>query len=304
MKVLFRIGADWQKRFGIGDVSALIHASILKSKEEDYDSCFEWPLKITYNDDYKLGKYVRCPKTNILPIEFITRDKVNLRDYDKIIDFCEDDYLYKGCRSIYENKKKYPPGASCHADFYGYPNRYLDNTGKSPVLNIPKDNVEFPYILFHFRNIQNYGIEKNYTPKTFLNILNLIKEEVGNRYQLWKCGEPQRILDKKFDYISPHQAEDDFGKFFKMVNNSSLMVGGKSGPLMYAMMFGTPYIKMDMMKLRDNGEYPSDTNKGWKSVGGYGENFFSWIDKNTRLDLWRNEDLDTQKIREFIKRWI
>ena len=303
-KVLFRIGTDFQKHMGSGDIGIIIQVVVMKSKEEGYNDVYlEWPLRITYNDECKQNKYVLCPKTSIFPIKFIKRRNVRLEDYDKIIDFTNPNYLYEGCRPIYENGKRYPPGASMYQDYYSYRNMYFYKTGEHPEIHIEKDKLIKPYILFHTRNIKVYSTDRNTNENYFKFIYNIVKEEVGDKYEFWKCGEPIETIDKLFDFVAPYYARTNFDNFFRLINNSSMFLSGASGPAQYAWMFGIPNLYMDIPRLRDG--QPTDiTEESWKKQGGFGKTFWDWVDKEKLFILWRDNELEEEPVRMFIRKHL
>jgi hypothetical protein len=207
-----------------GEVSPFFQAAYFRGKDlgyEDDEIYFEWPLRVACDSLAKQGDYVVCPKESIFPFHFIEKKDVNLEEYETIIDFLERDSFFEGSMPIQENKV-HTLGQRNYVSPYEYLNRRWYNMDERSVFNIPKDNLEKPYILFHYREA-DWSLYRNVDPRTTRKLLEVIKERYGDKYLYYKTGETQRILDRLFDFVAPNYKYEP-NKFFKLINNASFMV--------------------------------------------------------------------------------
>ena len=304
-KILFRIGSDHQFRLRFGEFGSLFHTAYLKGKDlgyEDNNIFIEWPLKIAYSGEYKdytsYKRFMKCPSYSILPIKFIEREDVNLGDYDRIVDFMKPNSLYDNSPPIFDldRSKRYTTG------FMNYLNVHYSNTGNKPLIPLEKDKIEKPYILIHVR-IGNWAEYKNPNLRWYLDIYKWLREEYGDKYEIWKTGEPFRVLDRKMDFVAPLYW-DDINKFIKLVNNSSMVICAPSGPHIFATMFDIPFIEIGNPKKKGN--EPADrTEEAWKSHNGIGKTPIDWRIMNEDYAVfWGDEPLEKERFMEFTNKWL
>ena len=307
--ILFLVNDGWQKEINIGDLFILMNICYWKGTELGYESkdiFFEWPIRVRHFTDGDKARNLPCPPDNFLPINLVNKGSVNYDNF-RIINFNKPNALYSGYKPIYTNRQ-YPLGGRNYVPFYSYLNKYFIDNKKRPELNIPKDTKN-KYILFHYRNINPMGIEghgvpfRNVNSSTIFNLFKIVQREFGNEYELWKCGEQLRALDKMFDYVVPYQSEN-LNDFLRVINNSSMLIGADSSPMSGAEILGIPRIRYDSRKLTKHGEPTWFTSGWWESRGGIGNNMFYWQNPDKQMTFWKDEELDVDRFLQFMRRWV
>lgn len=304
-KIMFWIGSQHQRRIGLGNIAQFVHSIYFRAKTWGYDDVwFEWPWRVTAGPEYDEELYVRCPKESILPITFVERGKWNPEEFDKVVDLTDADSMYDGFIPLYE-RKTMPVGRVCYAGVMSYPNMYHEETGEYPVFDVPKDKLEKPYILFHFRN-SPWSDYRNSNPQVLKHVFDIIKEKYGDKYEMWKCGEQWRPMHKHFDVVTPYYNKN-IDEFFKMINNASMFVGAAAGVMTAAERLGVPVIAVDEVKGGKDDTGGDRSTQKWKSEGGYGNSWCDFIDKEKYIIFWKEngiEGIDKNKILEFCEKWI
>jgi hypothetical protein len=305
-KILFRIGQDFQHRIRFGETATLFQVAYFKGKELGYsDIYFEWPLKVQFNNQFKDKIYFECSDSKLLPIKFIKRENVILENYERIMDFCKPDILYEGSPPLYLGDPNNPQTQQVtYVGIANYTNKYFYDTGERPVINIPKDKVDTPYILFHYRE-GIWSTYRNPDIRVYFKMIDILKKKYGDKYKFWKIGETQRVLDHKFDYVAPHFSGNIDG-FLRIINNSSLFICTSSGPDQFSELLGTPFIEMES-EIVGKGDIrmSARTEEWWKQYEGkWGKTLFDWAYPDRRYIIFKNETLDEQKIYEFTDRWL
>lgn len=179
---------------------------------------------------------------------------------------------------------------------YKFLERRYQETKIAPYLNIPREEREIPYILFHFRKAkEGNGFEKrNIDIHSFTKIYKIIKDELGNNFEYWKIGEESDI-DNEFDKIIRNNYEINSNA--KLIRNSSLAIGGSTGGIAFSYFFSdTPLISID----RDN--FDPLIKKIWqKVVGNDTEQYGTWYNEN-HLKFYRGTPPNKKEIITFLKK--
>jgi hypothetical protein len=257
-KILFR-GFDIlrNRMFGFADVFIYSMACYLKGKELGYNDVYIVFPRFGYDKlKWDVSEKARnWQRTEFSPWTYLPRDKkINFNIYDKIIDTSKPNSFYDGFPGLHE-----------HAwFFYKYPDIYYLKTGKKPHLEVNKDDNNKRYILFQYRDSRLGALAKKKVTSTkeFHQVFNILKEQLNDRYEFWKTGEKSPI-DNKFDKILPPMFEDIDG-FARVIRNSSMFIGGHSGPRAFAyFMADLPIIQISQVK-----KINPYNNKTWsKRVG-------------------------------------
>jgi ADP-heptose:LPS heptosyltransferase len=305
MKIMHYIGSNHQRRIGIGNIMQIAQTIYFRSKEMGYDDVYmEWPIRVTCGPEYGDNKYMPSPKELIIPIKFINRGEWSTKDFDKVIDLTEKDSLYDGFIPLWKGKD-IPLRNISYLGIENYVNMYLEKTKKRPIFNIPKDKLEKPYILFHFRNSE-WSSYRNSNPYSFRKIYNILNEKYRDKYNFIKCGEKFRALDRLFDKVTPYY--DNFNDILKIVNNSTLFIGAAAGMLTFAQTFDIPHISLDEPKYGKDGKGHSNREEEyWKGYGGYGKSYCDWVDDNKTLVFWKEEGpefITSDKVLEFCGKYL
>jgi len=259
----------------------------------------EWPLKVAYNNNFRMKEFYPCPKDSILPIKFISRDEVILENYDKIMDLCQDGVFYDNSPSLYTMDNQ----NIVHHNFIGflsYINKYFIDKKEHPTFNIPKEKTDKPYILFHLR-IGNWSEYRNPSLIAYKDMVSIISKGYKNKFELNKIGEEQRVIDRNFNNIYTYHT--NFNEFLKLINNSSLFVGCEAGPSQYARMLGIPIICIEGNANEDiNGKVGYFHKDFWKKhfKGQYGETGLDWMDSNKELRYVKGQLFNEKEINGFI----
>jgi len=299
-RVLFRIGGTFQYKMRFGEAGHLLQSAYFCGKDKGYTDgniFLEWPLKIAFNAEYRYRVWMKCPSYSILPIKFIERGSISLSDFDEIVDFTIPNSMYDGYPQMYKD------GRQNHIGFMNYLNIHFYNTGKRPIFKIPRDKLDNPYILFHIR-IADWSEYRNPDLKVFRDLIPIIKEKYGDRYEIWKCGEPQRILDRQFDFVAPYY-RDDVNQFFKLINNASFFFCSNSGPNVYGEMFDVPMIELEASEHDKYGKEGERTAIWWNRKGGLGDRYNDWRELGKDyLVYWKGKGYDEKELLEFTEKWL
>lgn len=294
--IIFRINGPI-RQLGLGDSLYLTQVAYFRGKQLGYeDITLEWPHIVTGPK----SEYVECPKDTIFPIKYITRKEFSPDDYSKIINLREHDSLFPGFSGIDKNPIFIINGipflhiAKNFIGIYAFSNWYHETTNNRPVFNLPKDKLKKPYILFHHRHYKNHPRDTN--SEIHKPIIDYIKYKTGNKYEMWKIGEPSND-DDIYDKIIENK-NSNIAEFYKLENNASYQVGGaQTGPSSFSVLFGIPNILLDAdCKVI---YYP----KEWRMRGGWGNTAVDWWDKDKHLILYVN-DCNINKIKEHIDKWL
>jgi hypothetical protein len=280
-RILFRIGSQHQRKIGLGNIAQIGMSIYHRAKTWGYDDVwFEWPYRVTCGPEFNEEPFVRCPDDDIVPIKFRIDRRLRNIEFRKIVNLCDGNVLYPGYIPIYE-KVTYPVGKMSLTGIMNYPNMYYKETGKRPVLDIQKDKLNKPYILFHYRN-SPWSSQRNSVPEHLEKVFNIIKEKYSDKYEIWKCGERWPSMDNKFDTVSYYNNKD-INKFFRLVNNASMFVGPTAGVLNWAELFNIPQLIVDNTGITER--MPDK----WKEMGGVGNTYYDWID-NDKFIIFNKED--------------
>ena len=181
-KILFR-GFDLlpKRVVGYGDIFIYSLACYLKGKKRNYDNIDIIFPRFGYDNRWIIPKRDQVwQKTEFLPWTWISREsKINENDYDCIVYTNKKNSFYKG----------YPGLNSSGRFFYAYLDIYYKLTGKEPVLDIPREKQNKPYILLQYREVNGRKSEiRNTNIERLLKLYDVIKEKYGNRFLYYKIG--------------------------------------------------------------------------------------------------------------------
>lgn len=304
-KILFKFDNNKNEIFRIGEAIQLFHACYFKAKELGYSDIYiEWPSKIEIDIIFKKygeyassrkTKYFKYPETSYLPIKFIRRDDTYEWKYDKVINLLEDNSFFDGCKSL-KNRN--------HDAFVSYLNKYYSDTKIHPEITIEKDDINKPYILFHYRHA-NYSPVRNSNKSLLINIVDGIKDKYGDRLEYHITGDAfPDVFNEIFD-VSHAPYYQDINKLFKLVNNASIVIGGTSSIIDIANMLGIPFIMIGTPRKYGTGKPYSLTKEFWDNMPyKFGTWQLWWLDENKYLIFWKDEHVEMDNVFGFIDRWI
>jgi len=294
--VIFRVNGRYQHRIRFGETATLIQACYFRGKELGYDDIYmEWPLKSMFSDIYGNRINIKCPPNELLPIKFIHRLEFNKYQYNKNVGLDEYNSFYKDSPPVFEKNK------TCFIGFYSFLNKYYLETGKKPIFNIKKDKLDKPYIIFHFRWSNNHSPERNPRVSSYMKIFNMIKEKYGNKYEIWKSGEPNKMLERKCDKTIPYY-NDNLNEQIKVINNSSLVVSPGCGIEAYCELVDKPLLYVEASQDNIGGTFDK---QWWKNNGGkHGEMLQEWRIGDRLHVLWKQNEVDRDEIFKFMDRWL
>lgn len=337
-KILFKVGKE-QSYIRFGDLVSLVRACYFRGIELGYTDnniYLEWPKMVRFKtaQHFKFHlnipdnvDYTKCPKDTILPIKFI--EKANLSDYDKILYLDEESSLYENSRPMFYKKEGDNEVYRHFSVFWSYANKYYLDTGKRPVLNLPKDNIE-PYILIHDRRCI-LGNKRNQDPLVTLKIIRFFKTNF-KKYKIYRCGENlddsdmqmekygkdmenylksyDRLIYTKIEkYTDKYIDGYDFGESVYYMNNCSLFIGTNSGPFELAVFLGKPIWHHNNPKIffgsvMEEGDLYSEFN--WKNNmnGVYGKTMFEWLDKEKLFVHNKGQEIESVKFSNYLNRWL
>jgi len=290
-RILFR-GFDLlpNRVVGYADIFVYSLACYLKGKKREYNNIDIIFPRFGYDSRWNIPRENQIwQKTSFLPWTWINRElKINENKYDSIIYTNRKNSLYKG----------YPGLNSSGRFFYAYLDIYYKLTGKEPVLNIPREKQDKPYILLQYRDIRGKNSEiRNTNVKRLLTIYDIIKEKYGDRFSYYKIGEPSPI-DDRFDKSIPLMY-GDVDNFCKLIRNSSLLVSGHSGPQGISLCFpDVPTIRLDMRRKFN----PRDETHWKRQVGDISKLIPYhplWCD-NRLFDINPKESIEKERIFSFL----
>ncbi|MBE3094957.1 MAG: hypothetical protein IMZ52_07980 [Actinobacteria bacterium] len=284
MKTVYFFDGKQKTAFmGLGQEVTLLQSCYFRGKELGYDNIiFEWHDKVSYpgwsiNNTYQ--GLIKPPVNSIFQITIVNKGTRIPKHIDRI-DLSEPNSLYDGCQPIMMHDYKMK-------QTHEYLNMYYESFGLRPVLSLPKSNKE-KYILFHYReSTQERQIPRNTPYNEWKELFELLKDRYPS-YKFKKIGEPSK-LDNEFDEVYGY-FPDDIGELFKVINNSSLYIGGAAGPITLTFLFGIPGIM-----LFDKNSKPSYAGE---------TNAHKWVDPMNYMYLFENEydiNKDKDKILDFVK---
>ena len=138
-------------------------------------------------------------------------------------------------------------------------------------------------------------------------VFNIIKERFGSEYEMWKCGEKSRAIDRRFDKVTPYYM-GDFNQFLRLVNNSHLVIGTASGPHDWATVLGIPVIDIEEPLYRDSERRGTSTKESWQNIEGViGDTYYDWMDSEKMIIFWKEhgvDGIDDKKILGFCEKWL
>jgi len=303
--ILFAIRRERQWKLRFGELAYIIQACYYKGKElgyEDYHIFIEWPLNYMFSDIRGNRIDIEFPESDsILPIIFINR-KNSYDEYDQILYL--DDYgtFYEDSPPLYEEKEGRK--VHSHMSFLNYLNKYRMENNKSPHIELKMTNIDKPYILFHIRYTPFHNTQRNSDFFRYKELVKIVKEHYGDKYEYWQTGEHYKPLNKYFDKLIPYY-NNDINKFISIVNNSSFCITPPSGPDCWMEMLNKPMILMDIPLVEKNGKPPARGKEWWKQAKGvYGDSMHFWRDKSKYMMIQKNEDLNKNNIIQFMDKWL
>ena len=295
-KILFIISGK-ERRLGLGDVAMIASPVYYRGMELGFnDITLQWPDIVTGPNHEK----VKCPKDTILPIKFIEREKINKDEYDKILDLKDKGTLYLGFPGIDYNPDSDATEIKNMFGVYNFNNMYSYITKTSPIFYVDKEKLKKPYVLLHHRDYEKHPT-RNSNETTTLLVFKILREMLGDKYEIWKMGEPT-LFDDKFDKVLP-TFNDDPGEYFKVINNSSMVLGnGQSGVTVTANFFNIPVVRLDI-NLNSKIARTLLSVYYWSLIGGIGYTYYDWVDESKNLRYTVNS-LNEEELRGFIEKWL
>lgn len=292
----------------IGELNRLLITCFFKAKELGYKEgniYFQWPTNIRHFRNLSktnvLGQY-KCPKESILPIKFVEKGSVDYKDYN-LIHLCDPNAFFEGSKPFI----KPGDGNAVIRDSTAYdiyPHIYLKNTGERPVMNVEKDEQEKPYILIHKRD-STYSKQRNSDMRYVLPIVKKIKRKYKDKFKYVFTGDSHvgdPILSLFDEWHVPNG--DNPNTLWKLVNNSSLVMGPSSSIIDSAIMLGVPLIYMNMPHIY-RGRPTIESEDGWRFRNmPIGKTSISWMDPDKYMVLWGKDTIDMDKIYKFIDRYL
>jgi len=115
---------------------------------------------------------------------------------------------------------------------YKYINYYIHRYGDLEYFDIPREPQEKPYIIFQYRNTR---VARNTNKEEFINVFQITKQLLGDKYSYVVTGEPPTEVITMFDkFVKNYGNAGDIAKF---IRNSSLLISSHSGIQTYAIFF-------------------------------------------------------------------
>jgi len=296
-KILFTIRGK-PRTLGMGDIAMLACPVYFRGRSLGYDEVYlEWPNIVT-GPKYKK---VRCPKKTIIPVNFIKRSDIRKKDFDEILDLRDKHVLfnfYPGIDLDTEGKK-----TKSLYGIYNFNNLYLYSTGIKPVFKVDKDKLEKPYIIIHHRNYKTAQF-RNSKEETTKIVLDLLRDTLGDKYEIWKMGEPTSF-DEEFDRVTTINY-NDVNEYFKTINNSSMVLGnGQSGITATGNYFDIPVVRLDV-------NFESKISRNllsvyhWSALCGVGYTCYDWAgpEKNRVYYVNKFGELELENLEKFVIKWL
>jgi hypothetical protein len=136
--------------------------------------------------------------------------------------------------------------------FFVYLDYYIRKYNKLEYFSPLKEEIKKKYIVFQYRNVKKedqYNFQRGISKDYLLDIYYNLKSLLGDEYEFWKIGEEfseeDKELEKLFDRIIPMEY-GNLITLFKVIRNSSLMIGLHSGPSAIARMFRIPILEVSI----------------------------------------------------------
>ena len=253
---------------GLGQEVTLLQSCYFRGKELGYDNIiFEWHDKVAYpgwsiNNTYQ--GLIKTPVNSIFPVTIVDKG-IRIANHIDRIDLSESNSLYDGCPPVMAHDYKMK-------QTHDYLNMYYESFKSRPILQLPKSNKE-KYILFHYReSTQERQIPRNTPYKEWKELFELLKEKFPS-YKFKKIGEPSKLdgeFDEAYEYFP-----NNISELFKVINDSSLYVGGAAGPITLTFLFGVPGIML--FDKNSKSSYTGETNA------------HRWVDSFNYLYLFESE---------------
>lgn len=288
-------------RIRLGEAAVIWSACYHRAKDlgyKDENIYIEWRDRIKCDDS---DIFVPFPGKTIFPFTFVEKE-FNSIGMDKI-DLFKENSLFNGYKPI-QKEKTFPFSIRDYTSVYEYLNIRYYEKGEHSIMNAPKTKNREKYILFHFRDAKRTPY-RNADPKIFNQLVDMVKKKFGDKYKYFKIGEPQRMVDKKFDFVAPNY-RDNISEFFRIINDAEFMICASSGPNIFGQMLGIPTIEYEI-PLTDKlgGFFESHTEGYWNKTGGkIGKTAIDWVDKDRYKMLLKGNVLNESEIINFMEKWV